>query len=385
MALDYHAYPVLFVDDEPQNHIVFRYAFEDDFTVITARSGQEALDILRRQDIAVLLSDQRMPEMTGVELCARARQIRPDTVRMIVTAYVDSHAAIAAINDGQVSRFVLKPWENAELQDILRTAIGFVDMERALRTMQMRLLGAGHEQAVSSLLAKVFHEVKQSATLALDNAQLALDRLSEVSVALEAAPADAPSQMGAHIRDALAMVEATYLAAQQMAAVAERRYEVLRVSAIGEPESCDAAAVVDHAVRMVRPELDGVAAVQVVLDGSPEVGMSKAALAQVLTNLLLNSAQALRGVASDNAWLRVALHVRSEHAVISIADSGPGIPAADFEHLFEPGFSTKGRGWGLGLATAREIVRGARGEIRVDNEPGAGAQFEIRIPLFSRA
>src|SRR5688500_14015445 len=103
MAVEYKLYPILFVDDEPQNLVVFRYAMEESFTVLTAQTGVEALQIMQRQQIAVLLADQRMPEMNGVELCARAREVQPEAVRIIITAYADIHAAIDAINKGQVS------------------------------------------------------------------------------------------------------------------------------------------------------------------------------------------------------------------------------------------------------------------------------------------
>ena len=77
MSVDYKLHPILFVDDEPQNQVVFRYAMEDHFTILTASSGLEALEILQREPIAVLLADQRMPVMGGAELCARAREVRP--------------------------------------------------------------------------------------------------------------------------------------------------------------------------------------------------------------------------------------------------------------------------------------------------------------------
>ena len=118
MPVDYTAYPVLFVDDEQQNLVAFSYAFEERFTVFTASSGLEAIRILREHDIAVLLADQRMPGMTGVEVCTKAQEIRPNTVRILVTAYADLHVAIDAINQSQVLRYLTKPWNNEELAEI---------------------------------------------------------------------------------------------------------------------------------------------------------------------------------------------------------------------------------------------------------------------------
>jgi CheY-like chemotaxis protein len=77
MAVDYRIYPILYVDDEPSNLVALRYALEDQFTIVTAQSGEEALRLLAAQDIAVLIADQRMPGMTGAEVCARAMQLKP--------------------------------------------------------------------------------------------------------------------------------------------------------------------------------------------------------------------------------------------------------------------------------------------------------------------
>src|SRR5438477_12867701 len=114
MSEERPTYPVLYVDDEPQNLATFRYVLEDRFTVLTAGDGREAVELLEREDVAVLVCDQRMPYMTGVEVCRRASEIKPDVVRIIMTAYADLQAAVDAINQGQVLRYLSKPWRNDE-------------------------------------------------------------------------------------------------------------------------------------------------------------------------------------------------------------------------------------------------------------------------------
>src|SRR5687768_11480088 len=104
--INFRAFPVLYVDDERANLVALRYALGDRFTILTALSGEEGLELLRsRPDIAVLLADFKMPGMTGTELCEQAIAIRPDVIRMILTAYADLHAASEAINRGQVQKF----------------------------------------------------------------------------------------------------------------------------------------------------------------------------------------------------------------------------------------------------------------------------------------
>ncbi|WP_096784914.1 sigma-54 dependent transcriptional regulator [Rhodobacter sp. CZR27] len=101
---------VLLVDDEPHSLNAMRMALEDDFEVATAAGGEEALRILEDQWVQVIISDQRMPGMTGVEFLAQARERWPETVRIILTGYTDASAMVAAINDAGIHQFLTKPW-----------------------------------------------------------------------------------------------------------------------------------------------------------------------------------------------------------------------------------------------------------------------------------
>ena len=121
--IDYRAFPVLFVDDEPDQVETFRLNFRKDFDLHLFSSGADALSALRELDAAVLLTDQRMPAMTGVELLEQAKELRPDTVRMVVTAYKDAESILDAVNKGDVYRYVVKPWNVDEMRITIRRAI----------------------------------------------------------------------------------------------------------------------------------------------------------------------------------------------------------------------------------------------------------------------
>jgi DNA-binding NtrC family response regulator len=121
--------PVLYVDDEPENLALFRMHFETLFEVRTAASGAAALIELERGDVAVLLTDERMPGMSGIDLLALAAERWPDVVRVIVSAYSDAARLLAAINRGHAHEYILKPWDELELKGCV---------ERALMTAQRR-------------------------------------------------------------------------------------------------------------------------------------------------------------------------------------------------------------------------------------------------------
>jgi DNA-binding NtrC family response regulator len=114
---------VLFVDDEPRVLVALKAAVRGSYEVTTAVGGEAAVELLRTQDFDVVVSDQRMPGMAGVEVLRRARELRPRAVRILLTGYSDLNATIGAINEGEVFRFVAKPWSNLGLRDTLAAAV----------------------------------------------------------------------------------------------------------------------------------------------------------------------------------------------------------------------------------------------------------------------
>jgi two-component system response regulator HupR/HoxA len=106
---------ILIVDDQPEILNSLQMLLKNKYDVYLASNGNKALHILRETEIAVILADQRMPGMTGVEFLARSIEIQPDAVRMLITAYTDIQASIAAINQGQIFYYISKPWEPDEL------------------------------------------------------------------------------------------------------------------------------------------------------------------------------------------------------------------------------------------------------------------------------
>jgi signal transduction histidine kinase/FixJ family two-component response regulator len=140
--LDYREYPVLYVDDEPENLRIFDLSFRREFSILLAGSGEEGLARLHASPIALVLSDHRMPGMTGVEFLSRACEIDPRAVRMLVTAYGDAETLGHAINSGAIYRFVAKPWTPDEMRISLRRGIEVyaLDREREQLLRELTLL-----------------------------------------------------------------------------------------------------------------------------------------------------------------------------------------------------------------------------------------------------
>jgi two-component system, NtrC family, response regulator AtoC len=139
MALEAAKFPILVVDDEADNLDAFRFNFKRSFQIHTATGGDEALEILAANDVAVIVTDQRMPKMTGLELLRAARPIRPDAVGIIVTAYTDVEVLIEAINLGQIYRYITKPWDGKEVRGVLQQAIERHHLVRENRRLEEQL------------------------------------------------------------------------------------------------------------------------------------------------------------------------------------------------------------------------------------------------------
>lgn len=120
---------ILFVDDEESIlSSLLRLFRKEDYEIFTATGGREGLKIIEENEISLIISDHRMPVMTGVEFLSEVKEISPDTIRIMLTGYADLEAAVAAINKGEVYRFISKPWNDEELLLTVRQSIEYRDL-----------------------------------------------------------------------------------------------------------------------------------------------------------------------------------------------------------------------------------------------------------------
>src|SRR5256712_8988246 len=176
---------VLLVDDERPNLLVLRGFLESGYTVYEAESGKQALEIADKTDIDVVIADQRMPEMTGVEMLEELRSRKPDVAGIVLTGFTDPPALISAINRARVFRFLKKPWQPDDILEAVRQASEHVYQTRAIR----RLVG---------LLAKRTDELDAS-LVQVRSAQshlLHLERLGPMGKLAAGGVHDLPNLMG---------------------------------------------------------------------------------------------------------------------------------------------------------------------------------------------
>ena len=372
---DGHPY-VLYVDDEAANLLVFKAALAHRLPVLTASNAAEGLALLEQHEIAVLLSDQRMPGQTGVELLTSARNLSPHTLRMLVTAYSDLKAAIDAINDGYVRRYIRKPWTTAELVTTVGDAYSVYQTEASLRALERRLLQTERFYALGVVSAGIAHELRNPATWLRNSAELCAQQIEQQRQLLLGGTGSLDDQLNglAQLRE---LVNHTSDAAVRILDIVAS----VDVTTRSRPqlERVDMRSLVDATLQLIETQFGHSVRLERETDEWPVISGSRTALGQVISNVLVNAAQSVE----KRADARVVLRARIEDAqlLVEVDDNGDGIPADALPRIFDPFFSLKDTGTGLGLAISRRIAREHGGELSAENLGAGGARFRLSLPL----
>ena len=130
-------YKIMIVDDEPANLRTLERLFRTDYQVVTAASGDDALALLEQHNVALMISDQRMPGMTGIELMVKTVTLRPQMVKILLTGYTDVGALIEALNSGLVYRYLTKPWNNSDLRNTVSRALEHYEVMKSKHILGM--------------------------------------------------------------------------------------------------------------------------------------------------------------------------------------------------------------------------------------------------------
>ena len=378
---------VLYVDDEAANRLVFEHAAGGEFAIRTVASGAEALAVLEQEEVAMILTDMRMPGMRGDELLRQVMARWPAPIRAVITAYSDLDPILRAINEVLVSRYLVKPWDREELRSTLRWGMQAYLAGRDSAVLQQRLLEVERLATLGGIAAAVLHDIRGPVgLLLLDSRQLAsyFAPGSPVARALAGEPlAPAEAIELARCRDELAELAADLVRnATQASSVTDNLLGFLRRAPVAESAgSREPEAAVTHALAICAGSLRDARATAR-YDGPPAlppITLSTVELTQVLVNLVGNACQALADAGGGGA-IRVRA-VCDEHAVtIAVEDDGPGMSAAVLAQVGRRFFSTRPERTGIGLAQCHRLVGRVEGTFTLTSEPGRGTAATVRLP-----
>ncbi len=136
---------ILYIDDEENNLQAFKATFRRDYTIFLAISAKVGEEILSKEEIDIIITDQRMPEKTGVEFLESIIPIHPKPIRLLLTGYTDIQAVIDAINKGQVYHYLTKPWEEDYLRTVIKNAFEVYALRRENERLTAALLKANEQ------------------------------------------------------------------------------------------------------------------------------------------------------------------------------------------------------------------------------------------------
>ncbi|MGI9219028.1 MAG: response regulator [Hydrogenophaga sp.] len=374
---------VLLVDDEPQARKWFARVYGDEFVVLQAADARAALDLLelRAPEVAVLLSDHRMPGEDGVQLLTQVRERHPHIVRLLFTAYADKDMALAAVNQGQVQRILEKPLDEALMRAALRDALA-----ESLRAARDRLLLERRAAALRETLGFLAHEV--STPLATVRGYLTAMRERH-----EAAPPDDPALAYLAQRrpgEVLHLIEA-----------AQRRADYAQSLVSTFVQSARDAWQPDASVRLRASELVGALRDDYPFeaDEAPWLRWELAAdfhlpgrrdlLYLVLCTLLKNALLALRQQTPSAPCVRVVLDCAAAlpglppQPSIAVIDNGPGIAPELLARLTREPVTTRAAagGNGMGLLFGHRVMSSLGGALVVSSTPGQGTTVRLHFPL----
>jgi signal transduction histidine kinase len=371
---------VLIVDDDPLNLVVLAPILEKDYVVFQAESGQEALGIAKTKDLDIIIADQRMPGMTGVDLLEAVNKEKPDIAGIVLTAYTDAPAIIAAINRARAFRFLTKPFEPQDILLACADASTFVYQRRAIRRL-VQILAQRNEA-----LEKALNELK-----AMQERLLHMERLSTIGkmssgvthdmrnflsglVYLEYELCSKP-EIGDDVKDT---VRACLAGLKNLTSTLEAMGQFARQGTMEISEKVfDPRDIINEALKVMRADASlRKRALEVKMDQNlPSIVGDKQKLVQVMVNLIRNAVQATKE--GERIWVCARAGSDGE-VVLSVEDEGQGVPVELRERLFEPFVSGKGeRGMGMGLYMAKLIVESHKGQIRYAPGEGKGSRFEI--------
>lgn len=380
---------LLIVDDEADVLDSLRHLFHRQYRVLTAVGGEEALAQLGANEVHIILSDQRMPGMSGDAFLGHARRLQPDAIRMLFTGYADIQAVINAVNEGYIFRYILKPWDATELEGIVRQAADQYELleERKrliaeLQAANAKLMAANVELAEAGVLKSAFIEV---ASHEFNTPITLLMGLSELLRLLDP-QREAQEQ---------AIVERIAASARQLARLVANILTLMRTDDFRRTLQCrpiDLASLLRGVAEQVRPfvqarhlQMD----VELADDlGTFEVDPDK--ISDAVVNLLTNAIK----FTPDNGIvaLRAALSSPEEVEIV-IVDRGIGVEPRALNRLFQPFFTQfdpshhssgdfgfNKRGLGLGLSIVKQFVELHGGRVSAKSVVGEGTQVTVRLP-----
>jgi len=384
-------YNILYIDDEENNLIVFKNSFFRHYKIFTALSGGAGLKIMEENDIHLIITDQKMPGMTGIEVLEKVVEKHPQTIRMILTAYSDIEIIMRAINKCGIYQYILKPWDSGELQLVIdnalksyelakRNKVLLNDLKKANQELEKKVIERTKELNIKNeeltqlnavkdkLFSIISHDLKTpiaslSILMEVLKTNIPLDEIENYSLKVQSYIRDVTDLLDNLLQWSLTQIgdKKVNPAELDIKSVIQKNLDLSRIPAQQK----------EIQLKTKFPEEE----VLVIAD--------QEMLNLILRNLLSNAIK----YSNPKGEVQVSVDFEGDNAVINVKDKGIGISSEAQSKLFklEQHTTTRGtaeeKGAGLGLKLCKEFLEIQGGKIKVKSEPGKGSEFRFALPM----
>ncbi|MES2567704.1 MAG: hybrid sensor histidine kinase/response regulator [Bacteroidota bacterium] len=352
---------VLYVDDEENNLVAFRANFRKIYDVYTADSAKKALEILKETHIQILISDQRMPDITGVEFLEQTVELYPESIRLLITGQADIEVVIEAINRGQVSKYIQKPWDWDKLSIAIDYCVTLYTSRMEMKNKNSELKKVNEE--LNRFVYSVSHDLRSPLTsiLGIINLTKLIPELKQADQYFE-------------------MIEGRVF---KLDSLIKKIVDYYRNARSDEPkDNIDFKSLFLSVWDILKVHNNSIVFNLNVNQPTNFIG-DLYRLEVVFENLISN---AIKYQIPENQTkvITVNTEVVDEYVKIIISDNGIGIKSEYLESIYELFFRTENtlnvEGSGIGLYIVKEAIEKMQGKITIKSELMKGTSFEIIIP-----
>ncbi len=355
-----HKIHVLYVDDEINNLTAFKAAFRRDYKVFIAQSGAEGRKILdENSGIQVIVTDQKMPEMTGVEFFESILQDHPYPVRILLTGYADIEAVISAINKGQIFRYITKPWDEQELRMSIENAYEVYHTRNLLKLKNEELQKTNNE--LNRFVYSASHDLRAPLMSILGITKLAK---------LENQDSD---------NEYIDMIERSVSKLDVFIQNIIEYYKNSRSE--GNLDEIDFKELLEESIEHYRYYKDGDIDYRLSVDQDSKF-ISDGFRVKVVLNNIISNAIKYQKHSVPGQYVDINVKVDANEANITIKDNGIGISEEHQPNIFKMFFRAthEDSGSGIGLYIVKEALNKLDGDINLESTLGEGTTFQIKIP-----
>ena len=383
---DYKKFAILYVDDEEKSLKYFARAFEDEFRILTAANAQDGFKLLEqhKDEIGLLMSDQRMPGEKGVQLLEKARQLRPRIVRILATAYSDMEAAIAAVNTGAIYKYVMKPWDPPQLEATLKRGLEFFIVQRERDELLTQKFSVLHNMMIADrvmslglLAAGMSHHIRNSLVAVKTFLDLAPAKLQEENINM--GNLRNPEFWEEYYQNVQGQVEKINSLLNELWTASEKP-----TFAFGDRVHLHEV-IAEVLAKLKKNFADkNIQVENNVPDTLPTLSVDKPKFYRLFELLLKDEIVSLPAGSQVklSAQLATAGLDQTTEIEVQIRDNGPGLPQEALRLIFDP-FAARNDSpmeYGINLMACYFIVHHHCGKIEAKSESGGGTTFTLRLP-----